>query len=90
MMGETKHGNQHSMVKTYNNVTFVVKFLVAEKTFKKILNCDSGDNGKGINIDLFQKRIAALRRGIFSKIIFFKYEKTGHKLGYKLQMIMKK
>lgn len=41
------------MVETYNNVIFVVKFLVAEKAFDKTLGYGLEDNGKNTNIDLF-------------------------------------
>ena len=41
------------MVKSYNNVTFVVKLLVAEKAFEKTLDCDSRDNTESTNMDLF-------------------------------------
>lgn len=62
-----KHGNWYAIIEIYNNVTFVVKLLVIEKAFKKILSCGSKNNGGSINIDLFQKRTAAL-----AKIFFFK------------------
>lgn len=52
------------MVETYNDITFVVKLLVAAKVFKKTLGHGLGDNGKTTNTDLFQKRTAALARGI--------------------------
>ncbi len=62
--GATKHGNRHAVVETYDNVTFVVKLLVAEKAFEKKLGCGSGDNAESTNTNLFQKRTAALVGGI--------------------------
>ncbi|MCJ1346580.1 hypothetical protein MMC31_004798 [Peltigera leucophlebia] len=64
MTGATRHENRHSVVETYNDVTFVVKLLVAEKTFKETLSRGSGNNGENTNIDLFQKGTAALAGGI--------------------------
>lgn len=42
-----------------------MKFLIAEKTFKEILNYDSRNNGKSTNTDLFWKRMVILVRNIF-------------------------
>lgn len=53
------------MIETYNDVTFIVKFLVAEKIFEKTLDCGSIDNNKSTNTDLFQKKMAALAKTIF-------------------------
>lgn len=53
MIGATKHVNWHVMVETYNNITFVMKFLITEKTFIKILSHDSENNDKSIYINLF-------------------------------------
>ena len=53
MTRATKHEIQHFMIETYNNVTFIEKFLVAEKIFKEILDCGSEDNGKNTNTNLF-------------------------------------
>ncbi len=62
--GITKHGNWHAMVEIYNDVTFVVKLLVAEKAFEEILDCGSEYNVESTNTDLFQKGTAALVEGI--------------------------
>lgn len=64
MIRVTRHENWHSIIEIYNNVNFFVKFLIAEKTFEKILGRDSGNNGESTNIDLFQKGIAVLVGGI--------------------------
>ncbi len=64
MTGITKHGNRHAVVETYNNVTFVVKVLVAEKTSEEILGRGLRDNVESINMDLFRKGTAALAGGI--------------------------
>lgn len=60
-----RHGNRHTVIEIYNNVTFVVKLLVAEKAFEETLGHDSGDNGKTPNTDSFQKEMATLTGGIF-------------------------
>lgn len=52
------------MIETYNDITFVVKLLVVEKTFKETLGYSLGDNGKSTNIDLFQKETVVLARNI--------------------------
>lgn len=52
------------MIEIYNNVTFVVKFLVAEKIFEETLDCNLKNNNKSINTDLFQKKIAVLVKNI--------------------------
>ncbi len=49
----TKNENRHVVIETYNNVTFMVKLLVAEKAFEEILGRSSGDNVESTNIDLF-------------------------------------
>ena len=61
----TKHENRHAVVETYNNVIFVVKLLISEKAFEKILDCGSGDHAGNINTDLFQKEMVALAESIF-------------------------
>lgn len=65
MTGVTRHRNWHVVVETYNDITFVIKLLVARKVFKETLGCGSEDNGKTINTDLFQKGMAVLARAIF-------------------------
>ncbi len=60
----TKHENWHVMVETYNDVIFVVKLLVTEKTFEKTLGCGLGDNAESTNTDLFRKGMTALAGGI--------------------------
>ncbi len=60
MTGVTKHRNRHAVVETYNDVTFVVKLLVAEKAFEETLGRGSKDNAESTNIDLFRKETAAL------------------------------
>ncbi len=60
----TKYRNRHAVVETYNDVTFVVKLLVAEKAFEETLGHGSGDNAESINTDLFQKGTAVLAEGI--------------------------
>lgn len=65
MIRVTRHKNWHSVVETYKNVTFIMKLLVVEKILEEILDYGSGDNGKSINIDLFQKGTAALVGSIF-------------------------
>lgn len=64
MTKATRYGNQHAVVETYNNVTFVIKLLVVEKVFEKILGHGLRDNGKTTNMDLFQKETAALAEDI--------------------------
>ncbi len=62
--GAIKHGNWYAMVEIYNNVTFVVKLLVAKKAFEEILGRGPGNNIESTNTDLFWKGTAALERGI--------------------------
>lgn len=64
IIGATKHGNWHVVVEIYNNITFVVNYLVAKKAFEETLGCDSEDNVKNTNINLFQKKTIALVEGI--------------------------
>ncbi len=64
VIGITKHENWHVVIKTYNNVTFVVKLLIAEKAFEETLGHGSGDNVESTNIDLFRKKTTVLARGI--------------------------
>lgn len=59
-----RHKNWHSVAETYNDVTFIVKLLVAKNSFKKILGHSSGDNGKSTNTNLFWKKTAALAKSI--------------------------
>lgn len=64
MIKATKHKNWHVVVETYNNIIFVVKLLIVEKAFEKILDRDSRDNVVGnTNMDLFQK-MAVLAGGV--------------------------
>lgn len=49
----TRYRNWHIVIKTYNDITYVIKFLVAEKIFKKTLGYGYKNNSKTINIDLF-------------------------------------
>lgn len=49
----TRYKNCRSVIETYNDTTFIMKLLIAKKTFEKILGCGSGNNGKSINTDLF-------------------------------------
>lgn len=65
MTKATKYRIQHAMIKIYNNVTFVIKLLVVEKTFEKILDHGSENNGKSTNMDLFWKEMIVLVKGIF-------------------------
>lgn len=65
VIGATRHGNRQIVVETYNNVTFVVKLVIAEKAFKTTLGRTLGDNGKTFNMDLFRKETAELAKGIF-------------------------
>ncbi len=51
--GAIKHGNRHAVVETYNDVTFVIKLLIAEKAFEETLGCGLGDNAESTNTDLF-------------------------------------
>ena len=64
MTSATRHRNWHVIVEIYNNVIFVVKFLIAEKAFKEILSSDLGDHGKTLYIDLFLKETAMLAKSI--------------------------
>lgn len=64
MTKATRHGNRHLVLETYNDFTFVMKLLVAEKTFEETLGRGSGDNGKSTNTDLFRKGTAAPARSI--------------------------
>ncbi len=52
------------MVETHNDITFVVKFLIVEKAFEKILGRTSGDNAESTNMDLFRKAMVALAGSI--------------------------
>lgn len=40
-----KHRNWRIVVEIYNNITFIIKLLVAKKVFEEILDCGSRDNG---------------------------------------------
>ncbi len=51
--GATKHGNRHALVERYNDVTFVITLLVAEKVFEETLGHGSKNNAESINTDLF-------------------------------------
>ncbi len=62
--GATKHRNWHVVVETYNDVTFMVQLLIAEKAFKETLSHGLGDNAESTNTDLFRKRTTALVEGI--------------------------
>lgn len=64
MTDVTRYRNRYVRAKIYNNVTFMVKFLVAKKALKEILDYISENNGKICNTDLFRKRTVALTRGI--------------------------
>lgn len=55
------------MIETYNNVTFMVRLLLAKKMYEKTLGYDLEDNSKSTNMNLFSKRIAMLVRGISLK-----------------------
>lgn len=59
-----KHRNWHVIIETCNNVTFMVKFLVAKKVLGKILGRNLGDNSKSINTDLFRKKMVVLIKNI--------------------------
>ena len=48
-----RYRNQHAVIKIYNYVIFVVKFLITEKIFKQIFIYDLRDNGKTPNTNLF-------------------------------------
>ncbi len=61
----TNYGNWHVIVEIYNDITFMVKLLVAEKVFEETLACDLGNNIKSTNTDLFQKGTTVLARSIF-------------------------
>lgn len=41
------------MVEIYNNIIFIIKLLIAEKTFKTTSNYDLEDNSKTFTTDLF-------------------------------------
>lgn len=41
------------MIKIYNNIIIMIKFLIIEKIFEKNLNCGLKNNGNIFNIDLF-------------------------------------
>lgn len=60
----TKHRNQHIVIKTYNNVIFILKLLIAKQGLKEILGYDLKDNGKNTNTDLFKKKTVMLVGGI--------------------------
>ena len=55
MTDTTRYRNRYVGAKIYNNVTFMVKLLVAKKALKKILDYISENNGKIYNTDLFRK-----------------------------------
>ena len=65
MTGICKHENRYVMIKIFNDITFVVKLLVAKKAFKETLNHNSRNNCKIPTIDLFRKEIIVLAKGIF-------------------------
>lgn len=50
---KTKYRNWQIVIKTDNNITFIIKLLLAKKMFKKILKYSSRDNSKSANMDLF-------------------------------------
>lgn len=52
----TKYKNEYIIIEIYNNIIFMIKFLVTIKIFDKIPNCNLENNNKSTNIDLFQKR----------------------------------
>lgn len=56
----TRHKNQQTVIEIYYNITFIVKLLIAEKAFAKILDHKLGNNGKNTNSDLFKSRIIVL------------------------------
>lgn len=62
------------MVEIYNEITFIVKLLVAEKAFEKILGHGLGVNVKNTNENLFWKRTIVLVGNIFCKTIFVKHK----------------
>lgn len=64
-MDITKYKNWYIMIKIYNNITFVVKFLVVKKVFKEMLNYSLEDNSKILNITLFQKKIKVVAKSFF-------------------------
>lgn len=53
MTGVTKHGNWYTIIKTYNDVTFLIKLLIVEKTFEEILDRGLEDNAENTDMDLF-------------------------------------
>lgn len=65
MTKATKYENWHVIIEKYNNVIFIVKFLIVEKVFKEILGCGLENNDKTKNMDLFWKRIVSLIKDIF-------------------------
>ncbi len=71
----TKHGNWHAMVKTYDNVTFVVKLLIAEKAFEETLGHGLGDNVESIWI-YFKKEQQCWQKTFLCKTIFVEHEET--------------
>lgn len=84
MTRTTRYRNGYFIIEIYNNITFIIKVLVAKKIFKKILNYNSEDNSKSTNTNLFQKKYQCWKRIFIYKIIFVKYKKTRYKLKYKL------
>lgn len=63
------------MVKIYNNIIFIIKLLIAEKIFKKILSYSLKNNNKSINIDLFWKKTAVLVKNIFLQNYIYQTQK---------------
>ncbi len=51
--GVTKHRNRHAMVETYNNITFMVKLLIAEKEFEETLGYGLKNDAESTNTNLF-------------------------------------
>lgn len=47
----TKYRNSYTIAKIYNNITFIVKLLIAKKIFEKILDYSLKNNDKSIYID---------------------------------------
>lgn len=66
-----KYRNWYAIVEIYNAITFIVKFLIAKKTFEEILNHSSKSNIENTNTDIFWKGMAVLTRGILLQNYIF-------------------
>lgn len=58
--GATSHGNHHSIVSNFRDISHIVKILTAEQVFDEKIGRGSGENGETEFTDLFGHGTAAL------------------------------